>query len=78
MLRRNHQLQPKRLQPLPQQVRIRAMAFPARLQAFGAQQLQPNQKGLVHTDRRGMVIGALISPVTAHQRQIEIPASHRP
>ena len=65
--------QPHRLESRLQRGRVAAMAPEARLQPLLDHDAQRLVQGVVHRDRRGVMVDALGAPVLLDQREVEVP-----
>ena len=63
-------------QPVPEHLRIAAMACPGLIETFLCQETQSLAHAEVHVDRRSVVIDAVASPVLIQQGNIQVPVGN--
>ena len=63
-------------QPVPEHLRIAAMACPGLVETFFSQETQGLTHAEVHVDRRGVVVDAVAAPVLVQQGNVQIPVGH--
>ena len=63
-------------QPIPEHLRIAAMACPSLVETFFSQQPQGLTHAEVHVDRRRVVVNTVAAPVLVQQGDVQIPVGN--